>query len=58
MEVSGLLHVSAALIPGKNSGTLLNRRLGVPQSQSDPYENDKNFLPLPGFEHRTIQPKE
>jgi hypothetical protein len=49
MEVSGKLHVPAALPPGKKLWYPLNRRLGW-------RGEEKNFQPLPGLEPPIIQP--
>jgi hypothetical protein len=43
MEVSGQLHVPAALSP-------LNRRLGGPQSRSESGGEEKNYQLPPGIE--------
>jgi hypothetical protein len=50
MEMSGQLHVPAALSPGKE------RRLGGPQTPSGRGDEEKNFQPLPGLEPLIIQP--
>jgi hypothetical protein len=34
----------------------LKKRLGGPESGSEPYRDEKNLLLLPGFEPRTVQP--
>jgi len=49
MEVSGQPDASTSLLPGKE------RRLGVPQSWSGHFREEKNLFPLPGFELRIIQ---
>ena len=51
MEVGGQLHAPAALLPGKNLGTL-----GGAQSRSESFEEEGSILPLAEFDHRTIQP--
>jgi hypothetical protein len=43
MEVSGELHAPAALLPGKSPNKPLNTRLGGPLSQSERFEEQKNF---------------
>jgi len=40
---------------GKKTPYPLNRRLGVAQSLSGRFGEEKNFLPLPEFEPRTVQ---
>ena len=56
MELSDQPHASAALTSGKNSSTHRVRRLGGPQCLSGRFEEQKNVLPLPEFEPRTVQP--
>jgi hypothetical protein len=56
MEVSGQLHASAALPPGKEPLYPLDRRLGGPQNRSGHGGEEKNSQPLPGLEHPFIQP--
>ena len=46
---------STCLTPGKGPKYSLNRRLSVPHSRSELFGEDKNLLPLPGFEPRTVQ---
>jgi hypothetical protein len=55
MEVSGQLHVPAALPPGKKPWYPLDRRLGGPQSLSG-HAGEKISKPLPGLEHPIVQP--
>jgi hypothetical protein len=50
MEVSGQLHVQAALPQRKNPWFLLDRRLGGPQSRSGRGGEEKNSQPSPGIE--------
>jgi hypothetical protein len=50
MEVSGQLHIPAALSPGKDPWYPLDRRVGGPQSLSGRGGEEKNFQPLPGLE--------
>jgi hypothetical protein len=47
MEVSGQLHASAALPPGKET---MDRRLGGPQNRSGSGSEEKNSQPLPEIE--------
>jgi hypothetical protein len=56
MEVSGQLHASAALPPGKEPRFLLDRSLGGSQSWSGRGGEEKNSQPLPGLEPPIIQP--
>jgi hypothetical protein len=56
MEVSGQLHASAALPPGKNLWYPLDRRLSGHQSRSGRGGEEKNSQPLPGLEAPIIQP--
>jgi hypothetical protein len=46
---------SQLLYPWERPQYPLNRRLGGPQSWPGCYEEQKNFLPLWGFEPRTVQ---
>jgi hypothetical protein len=55
MEVSGQLHVPAALPPGKVPRYPLDRRLGGPQSRSGRCGEEKN-LALHGNRTRIVQP--
>jgi len=55
-ELISQLHAPVAFTHGKELRCILNRRLGVPQSQSGPCGEEKYLLPLPGFELRTLQP--
>jgi len=48
--MSGQLHTSAALFPGKQPRYPLDRRLGGPQSRSGRGGEEKNPQPLPGLE--------
>jgi hypothetical protein len=50
MEVSGQLHVPAALPPGKSPWYPLDRKLGGPQSRSGRGGEEKNSQPPPGME--------
>jgi hypothetical protein len=50
MEMSGQLHVLAALPPGKDPQYPLDRRLGGPQSRSGCSSEEKNSQPPPGIE--------
>jgi hypothetical protein len=45
MEVSGQLHASAALPPGKDPRYPLDRRLGGPQNRSERGGEEKNSQP-------------
>jgi hypothetical protein len=56
MEVSGQLHTSAALPPGKRPLYPLDRRLRGPQKRSGHGGEEKNYQPLPGLEPPIIQP--
>jgi hypothetical protein len=58
MEVSGQLHVPAALTPGKESCYPLARRLGGPQSRSGRGGEEKNSKPPQESNPRTpiVQP--
>jgi hypothetical protein len=60
MEVSGQLHVPAALPRRKSPLYPLDRRLGGSQSRSGCGGEEKNFQPPPGIEPRTpiFQPRE
>jgi hypothetical protein len=53
MEVSGQLHVSVALPPGKSPLYTLAKKLGGPQGRSGRC-GEENFLPMPGIESRFI----
>jgi len=55
MEVSGQLHTSTTLPPEKEPWYPLNSRMGVPQSLSGRFEEEKNLLPLPGIESLIAQ---
>jgi hypothetical protein len=50
MEVSGQLHPTAALPPGKEPSYLLDRRLGGLQSRSGRGGDEKNSQSPPGIE--------
>jgi len=52
MEVSGQLHnfMHWLLYPDKELWHLLNSRLYIPQSKPGHCAEEKNLLPLPGFE--------
>jgi hypothetical protein len=50
MEVSGQLHVPAALPQGKSPWYPLDRRLGEPQCRSERGGLEKNSQPAPGIE--------
>jgi hypothetical protein len=50
MEVSGQLHVPAALPQGKNPWYSLDRKLSGTQSRSGRGGEEKNSQPLPGIE--------
>jgi hypothetical protein len=54
--VNGLLRPPPALLPGKEPWCQLNRRLDGPQSQSWLLGEEKNPLPLPRLEARSVQP--
>jgi hypothetical protein len=55
MDVSGQLHVPAALPPGKEPRYPLDRRLGGLQSRSGRGGEEKNSQPLPGLDPPIIQ---
>jgi len=55
MEVDGQLHAPSSFTPG-NDRYPLNRGLCGPQSLPGYFEEEKSFLPLLGFEPRTVQP--
>jgi len=57
VEVSGELHASAALHPGKSPRYPLDRRLGGTQSLSGREDEEKNNLPLPGIKPRPSNPQ-
>jgi len=44
------------LYPQEMSQYPLNKRLGGPESGSEPFGDERNLLLLPGFEPRTVQP--
>jgi hypothetical protein len=48
MKASGQLHAPAALLPGKETGYPLDRRLGGPQTGLGAMVKRKISLPLPG----------
>jgi hypothetical protein len=50
MEVSGPLHASVALPPGKKPLVPIDGRLGGPQSRSGRGGEEKNSQPPPGIE--------
>jgi hypothetical protein len=50
MEMSGQIHVHAALPLRKQPAVPMVRRFGEPQSPFTCYEVEKNILPLPGIE--------
>jgi hypothetical protein len=56
MEVSGQLHVPAALPPEKEPLVPLDRRLGKPHSRSGSGGEDKNSQPLLWLEPPIIHP--
>jgi hypothetical protein len=56
MAVSGQLHASAALPPGRYPSYALDRRTGELQSRSGRGGKEKNSQPLPGLELPIIQP--
>jgi hypothetical protein len=56
MEVSGQLHASATLLPGRKLWYPLDRRLGVTQSRYGRGGEEKNSQLLPGLEPLIIQP--
>jgi hypothetical protein len=56
MEVSGQLHVPAALPPGKNPQYPFNERVGGPHSRFRRFGEQKNLLPLMRFEPPIIHP--
>jgi hypothetical protein len=55
MEMSGQLHASAALPPGKEPLVPIGGRLGGHQSRYGRSGKEKNFQPLPGLEPTIIQ---
>jgi hypothetical protein len=56
MEVSGQLHKSTTLPPGKNTSYTLARGLGEPQSRSEHGTKEKNSQFLQRLEPPIIQP--
>jgi hypothetical protein len=54
MEVSGQLHASAALSPGKDSLVPIDRKLDEPQGRSGRGGEEKNSQHLPGIEHSIV----
>jgi hypothetical protein len=50
MEVSGQLHIPAALSPGKSPRYPLDRRLGRPQRRSGRGDEENNSQPPPEIE--------
>jgi hypothetical protein len=50
--VSGQIYALGAVCPGKQH--LVPRRMGGAQSQSGPYEEQKNLLSLPGIERQFL----
>jgi len=57
MSLSDQLHVLVIFYSwGMSPWYLLNSNLGVPQSQSRHFGEEKKFLPLPGMPHWIIQP--
>jgi hypothetical protein len=56
MEVSGQLHVPAALSPGKSPWYPLSRRLGESQNRSGRGVEEKNSQPLQGLKPPIVQP--
>jgi hypothetical protein len=55
MEVGGRLHAPAALPPGKNPGTHQIGGWVGPRAGLDVLGEEKNLLPLPGFEPQTVK---
>jgi hypothetical protein len=55
MEMSGQLHVPAALPQGKSPWYPLDRKLGGPQNRSGQRGVEKNSQPLSGLETPIIQ---
>jgi hypothetical protein len=56
MVVSGQLHAPAALSPGKNVGIHSIAGWMGPRADLDSFGEEKMFLPMPGYEPRTVQP--
>jgi hypothetical protein len=54
MEMSGQLHVPAALLQAKTSRYPLDRKLDGPQRRSGRCGEEKNLLHLPGIEPRCL----
>jgi hypothetical protein len=54
MEVSGLVHASAAFHPEKRSLYPLNRKLGGSEWQTGKLEEEKYTLPLLGIQPRVL----
>jgi hypothetical protein len=52
MVVSGQLHPPATLLLGKIFRYSLTKKMGGFRKLSEPFEGEKNFLPLPGIEIR------
>jgi hypothetical protein len=57
MEVSGQLHLSAGLYPGKNSGTQLIRGWAGSRTGLDALENRKNSFPCRDSNSRPSSPQ-
>jgi hypothetical protein len=56
MEVSGQLHVPAALPPGKEPLVTIEQEAGCSQNRSRRGGEEKNSQPLPQLEPLIIQP--
>jgi hypothetical protein len=56
MEVSGKPHAQATLPPGKEPRCSWNGRLGGLHSRAGRFGDEINFLPVPGFEPRSLPP--
>jgi hypothetical protein len=54
MEMSGQLHIRAALFPAKEPRYLLEMGLGGPQAQYERWGEEKNVLPFSGIESRFL----
>jgi hypothetical protein len=54
VKLSDLFHIPAACPQEKNPKYPLNRRLGDPEPVWT-FAKEKNFLPLQGMKHQTIQ---
>jgi hypothetical protein len=56
MGVSGQLHFSAVVLPGKAPNYSLNMRLCGPQSRCGHFREEENLLLVPAFEPWSVKP--